>query len=294
MHSGFRRRILFCAAAALMMLAASSAWAQGTVADYQRAQGLQTKARGLVVNTPGAVTWIGLSEHFWYPRAVKGGTEFMMVDAAAGSKKVAFDHDKLAAAISSATGHSYTGLTLPFAPQAGRGGGGGRGAAGATPMSAPLTFADDEQYVQFGTGGSMYKCLLTDYTCAREGPIPANAGGRGRGGAPEEDPAPEYLSENNGGDPADGLDYQPFPQQGGAGDRDEVEGHLRLRLLRHETRALHQGHGAPLQGAQPGDMRERRQPVVCTGAGTHGGLRLTRECRRIYRRERCLLERHRG
>src|SRR5579863_8414451 len=110
----FGTRIAIC----FSLAAAPALWAQGTLADYQRAQGLQAKARGLVVNTPGAVAWIGSSEHFWYPRTVKGGTEFVLVDAVAGSKKPAFDHDKLATAISAVAGHTYTGLTLPFAPQA--------------------------------------------------------------------------------------------------------------------------------------------------------------------------------
>src|SRR5579872_415254 len=196
------------------LAAAPCAFSQGTLADYQRAQGLQAKARGLVVNTPGAAVWIGKSDHFWYPRAVKGGTEFVLVDASAGAGKPAFDHEKLAAAISSASGGKYTALTLPFAPQAGRGG--GRAAPGAAPMTAPLTFADDEQSITFGTGGSMYRCTLSDYNCTRNGAIPANAGRGARGGGPyDESPAPEYLSENNGGDPVDGLEYQPFPQQGG-------------------------------------------------------------------------------
>jgi len=218
MSGGKGKRTAFCfLAAALGLLASAPAmWGQGTLADYERARGLQAKARGLVVDTPGAAVWIGHSEHFWYPRTVKGGTEFMLVDAAAGTKKPAFDHDKLAAAISGVTGHSYTGLTLPFAPRTGRGGG-GRGAAGATPMTAPLTFADDERSIEFGTGGAMYKCSLTGYTCTMGGPIPPNAGRGARGGAPQEDPAPEYLTEENGGDPVDGLEYQPFPQQGGGG-----------------------------------------------------------------------------
>src|SRR5689334_16337686 len=150
-------------------------WAQGTLADYERAQGLQAKARGLVVNVPGTPSWIGKSEHFWYSRTVKGGTEFLIVDAEAGTKKPAFDHDRLAAAISGATGKQCTGLTLPFAPPAGgRGGaGGGRGAAA---TSAPLSFADDEQSIRFGTGGSMYRCTLSNYECRKDGAIPEGAG----------------------------------------------------------------------------------------------------------------------
>ena len=189
--------------------------AQGTLADYRRAQGLQEKARHLVVNTPGAVTWIADSDRFWYPRSVKGGTEFVLGDALAGSKALAFDHDKLAAAISTVTGQQYKGLTLPFAPATGgRGGGRGAGAAGST---APLTFLDGEKSIQFGTGGSLYLCSLSAYKCAKQGPIPLAAAGRGgRGGAPEADPEPS--PEGPGGDPVDGLEYQPpAPQDGNEG-----------------------------------------------------------------------------
>src|SRR5215831_10214949 len=78
--------------------------AQGTLADYQRAQEVTPKARRLVVNTPGTANWIGNSGHFWYSRSVKGGTEFLLVDANSGTKKPAFDQDKLATGISTATG----------------------------------------------------------------------------------------------------------------------------------------------------------------------------------------------
>ncbi len=78
----------------------------------------------------------------------------------------------------------------------------------------------------------MYKCSLTDYTCNKGGAIPQNAGRGARGGAPEEDPAPAYLSEE-GGDPTDGLEYQPFPQQGG--------GRRRVRPRAIRLRPAHPG-----------------------------------------------------
>ncbi len=155
-------------------------WAQGTLADYQRGEGLRGRSQGLVVNVPGAPNWIGDTEHFWYALAVKGGTEFEMVYAESGTKKLAFDHQKLAGAISSATGRQYTALALPFAPPAGgRGGGGGRGAAGPV-MTAPLSFISGESAIEFGAGGSMYKCSLTDYTCTKAGAIPQLPSGRPR------------------------------------------------------------------------------------------------------------------
>ena len=108
-------------AAAICLLSFVPVYAQGTLADYQRGHDLRAKAKDLVVNSPGPATWINNSDRFWYPKSVKGGTEFVLVDAEAGSKKPAFDQDRLAAAISSAVGKPYTALNLPFAPMQGRG-----------------------------------------------------------------------------------------------------------------------------------------------------------------------------
>ena len=201
------------AAAAIGLITITSVlYAQGTLPDYQRAHDLRVKVRDLVVNTPGAVTWIGDSEHFWYPKSVKGGTEFVLVDADAGSKRAAFDQDKLAAAISSVIGRPYTGLKLPFAPMQGRPG--GRPAQEALGTTAPLTFLDGERSIQFGIDGSLYKCTLSDYVCTKGGPIPR--GGRGGRGAAPEDLSlsnPEASLEGAGGDPIDGLEYHPPASQ---------------------------------------------------------------------------------
>jgi dipeptidyl aminopeptidase/acylaminoacyl peptidase len=200
---------LLCALAAT-----SGLWAQGTLADYERGEGLQAKARGLVVDVPGPMNWIGKSDHFWYPRSVKGGTEFILVNAVARTKKPAFDQDKLATAISEGTGHHYTALKLPFAPS-GRRFGAARNPF-ARPTTAPLTFVDDEHAIQFGVDGYLYRCSLADYACSKKGHIPENEGfGRGRR-APEADTAID--PEGPGGDPVDGLAYQePAPQQGDEG-----------------------------------------------------------------------------
>jgi dienelactone hydrolase len=196
------------ALAAFCLLPSVFLHAQGTLADYQRAHDLRVKSRDLVVGTPGAITWIGNTNHFWYPKSVKGGTEFVLADADAGTKKAAFDQEKLAVAISTATGHPYTALKLPFAPTQGRPG--ARPAADAAPATAPLTFLDNETAIQFGTGGTLYKCNLSDYTCTKGGPIP-RPGREGRGAAPEDESLlnPEASLEGPGGDPVDGLEFQP-------------------------------------------------------------------------------------
>jgi hypothetical protein len=147
-------------ALAVAMVFSGLALAQGTLADYERAQGLTARSRGLVVNQPGAPNWIGESDHFWYSKTVKGGSEFVLVNAATATKKPAFDHDKLATAINSASGGHYTGVTLPFASAAGGRGGAGRGAAASPAQTAPLTFKNDERAIEFGVGGSLYTCQL--------------------------------------------------------------------------------------------------------------------------------------
>ncbi|HJZ99638.1 MAG TPA: hypothetical protein VKE70_24175, partial [Candidatus Solibacter sp.] len=206
--------------AAAIFFTATLCFAQGILADYQRAQKLQSATRGLVVNIPGTPNWIADSNHFWYTRSVKGGTEFVLVDAANSSKKLAFDHEVLATAINEASGGHYTALALPFAPATGgrgAGGGGGRGAFG--PAPGALTFSDNDQTIEFGAVGSMYKCTLADYKCTKGGPIPAAAPTGGRGNAPEADPeddgilAAPYVPEVNS---ADGVELVP-PQQGFAG-----------------------------------------------------------------------------
>jgi hypothetical protein len=136
--------------------ALAGASAQGTLADYQRGQALQAKARGLVLHVPGTPTWIGDTQRFWYSRSVKGGSEFLLVDAGAATKTPAFDHEKLAAAINAASGGHYTAFALPFAPPTG-----GRGAAAAAgrgggPVPGALTFADDARSIEFGAAGFLY------------------------------------------------------------------------------------------------------------------------------------------
>jgi dipeptidyl aminopeptidase/acylaminoacyl peptidase len=145
-----------------LALAPCLVWAQGTSADYQRAQGLRDKFEGLALNIAGPANWIGATSRFWYRRSVQGGSEFVLVDAGTLARKPAFDHERLAASISAATGRKYKAVTLPF---------------------SEVTFVDKEQAIQFAAVGSMWKCGFLDYSCAKTGPAPPGIGfGRsGRG-----------------------------------------------------------------------------------------------------------------
>ena len=59
--------------------------------------------------------WFANDAKFWYKNDLKGGTrEFILVDAEKGTRGPAFDHSKLAAALSKATGEKYEADKLPF------------------------------------------------------------------------------------------------------------------------------------------------------------------------------------
>jgi dipeptidyl aminopeptidase/acylaminoacyl peptidase len=138
----------------------SLASAQGTVADYARSEGLRARTEGLVVDAAETPSWVGPgSNKFVYRKAVKGGFTFMMVDAATLEKRAAFDHDRLATAITAAMrrqgGPPITGTTLPL----------GR-----------FTLVDSARAIEFVATGrpneavadtTRWRCSLSDYVCSR-------------------------------------------------------------------------------------------------------------------------------
>ncbi len=242
------------------VLSFSSLHAQGTLADYQRAHDLSAKAFGLVINVPGPAHWIGDEHRFWYAKSVRGGNDFVLVDADAAMKKAAFDQPKLAAAISAVTGQPYTALTLPFAPVR-------LHPAGSRPpteprgRSSPLKFKDNEQSIEFGVNGSLYTCKLSGYTCAKGEVIPKEDPWD-RDYEPE-DPSqlsPEVASENHGGDPVNGLAYRlPAPQADGEDGQGEEARRQRPCAKKPEAQGAedeehaddHPGVGSQILGQAP-------------------------------------------
>ncbi|HEV8274042.1 MAG TPA: DPP IV N-terminal domain-containing protein [Chitinophagaceae bacterium] len=107
-----KRLFLFFIATSIIYL--SHAQDALTVKDYENAEskmGYNTQKyvdRGNV--NP---TWIP-GDKFWYRVLTPTGSEFVLVDAVKGTRSVAFDHEKLAASLSSATSKKYTGSMLPF------------------------------------------------------------------------------------------------------------------------------------------------------------------------------------
>jgi len=155
------RSPLRCAAIAALSLAAalppSAALAQGTAADYARAEGYREKTAGLVVDDPDTPVWLADSHRFWYRKSVVGGHTFVIVDADARTKAPAFDHERLAASLSRALHDTITARSLPF-----------RG----------FSLVDGDSAIEFALGPNpgfgapvtsraRWHCTITDYVCTR-------------------------------------------------------------------------------------------------------------------------------
>ena len=75
---------------------------QDAKAAYDRSESLNGRVQGLVYNLVETPTFIAGTPRLWYRKSVKGGNEFVLVDATARTKGPAFDHAKLAASLSTA------------------------------------------------------------------------------------------------------------------------------------------------------------------------------------------------
>ncbi len=107
--------------------------AQGRKADYERADGLRTLVQNKVFRVRVQPNWFADNARFWYRvETGPGKHEFVLVDANAGTRSPAFDHARVAKALTQATGKAAHADSLPI-----------RG----------LRFADDGKSVKlYGTG----------------------------------------------------------------------------------------------------------------------------------------------
>lgn len=136
---------------AIMVLVASVCVAeQVTATDYARAeQFLPWNVSKLILNAHLSPQWIGKSSRFYYREELPdSGKQFMLVDAAAGSREPAFDHGRLAEALSRVSGKTYSANKLPF---------------------DSFDFVQDAKAIQFNVEKIRWSCDLTGYTCERSG-----------------------------------------------------------------------------------------------------------------------------
>jgi len=250
-------------AVAIALAAPASARAQGTVDDYRRAEGLRERYEKLAVNVPSPATWIEGTPRFTYRRSVADGQEFIVFDAETREKRPAFDHARLAEAMSKVAGEEYAAHDLPF---------------------GAFTFADEETAIEMRVGGFAWRCTLTDYACRREEAAPGSSR-RGGPGRPRLSPDKKWEALvdnfNVAVRPAGGGDVTRLSMDGSEGDAYALSSiawspdSTRIAAYRVKPgyqREVHYIESSPedqLQPkyssrvyAKPGDVLEVEQPVL--------------------------------
>jgi dipeptidyl aminopeptidase/acylaminoacyl peptidase len=89
--------------------------AQGTKADYERADTLSSRTRNTVFRSRVVPHWLSGGERFWYRNQLPHGeSEFILVDATGGTRRPAFDSARVADLLSKATNKTFKPKQLPF------------------------------------------------------------------------------------------------------------------------------------------------------------------------------------
>ena len=119
-----------------------------SAADYARAEKFMPyNTTPLVFGSGVRANWLN-DDRFWYRKSTAEGTEFVLVDAGRGTRAPAFDHSKLATALSTAGVTSSDARHLPF---------------------TQFDFSPDERAISFSAGGRRWKCDLQTNQCSATG-----------------------------------------------------------------------------------------------------------------------------
>ena len=130
---------------------------QMTAADYDRAVNfLGPNLTGLMIGGTVSATWLP-DGRFWYRAQTATGNEFRLVSPAAKRMTPAFDHQRLASSLASASGTSVNAIQLPF---------------------QTITFSTRMDSVSFDLGERRFRCDVGGNACVAAG----SAVGGGRGG----------------------------------------------------------------------------------------------------------------
>jgi dipeptidyl-peptidase 4 len=138
----------FLVVAVILCLAAPARTAQGSREDYQRAEEfLPGNLRHHLYVADVTPHWIAKTNHFWYRKVSPKGTEFLLVDPGQNATKPAFDHARLATALSQEAKHEYKATELPF---------------------DSFDFSEDGRTIQFRVEDAEWRCKLETYECKVE------------------------------------------------------------------------------------------------------------------------------
>jgi dipeptidyl-peptidase-4 len=256
-----------------LLLLAGATTAQGTAADYERADQLAAKFRGLVTGTVSSPHWLGDGARFWVSvDRGREGTDYVLVETANGAKRPLFDAGALARALSEQTGRTIEAALLRL----------------------DRLDVSDDLGLHFALGNKGFR-WTTDGTLTATEPPAAPDSGRGRRGWRQDRGLRDNVRERRGAKSPDGK-FEAFIRDHDVWvrDADGVERRLStngaaddsygsdfhwsptsdrivvFRTRQGETRTIHMVESSPrdqlqpklqdLVYAKPGDVLPQRRP----------------------------------
>ncbi len=142
-----RKLLLFVLCIVFIFSAYAQQQVSETVSDYNRATDMLSYNTQQYIDHGSLVPeWLP-GDKFWYRTLTPNGSEFILVDPAKGTKKPAFDQEKLAATLSKAAGKNYSASMLPF---------------------QSFAYSPDNKSISFYGDGKHWTCDLKNYACTAD------------------------------------------------------------------------------------------------------------------------------
>jgi dipeptidyl aminopeptidase/acylaminoacyl peptidase len=145
---------------ALTTMAIAQQGPQLTAKDYEHAESFLNYSTEQLIDHNGVrPEWLP-GDKFWYRASTAQGSEFILVDPAKKSRIAAFDQQKLAASLSTATGKQYEAAMLPF---------------------QGFSYSPDEKSIIFEANDKQWRCDLQTYRCTEDDSAPVKKTARAQG-----------------------------------------------------------------------------------------------------------------
>jgi dipeptidyl-peptidase-4 len=137
------KRLPLIATLIVGLAASSRAQAQGSKADYERAAQLPRKVANTVFRDRVQPHWLGGGTRFWYRvSTARDRHEFIWIDADAATRSPAFDHERLAAALSGVLEQELRADALPL---------------------ESVAFDDQREHLTCSVAGRRFRCDLRSF-----------------------------------------------------------------------------------------------------------------------------------
>src|SRR5438105_1287732 len=138
--------------ALVVLLATIASRAEAAQDSPQERFGRRSEQAGGIYKDRITPHWFATNAQFWYRNDLPGKSkEFILVNAEKGTRGRAFDHEKLAKALSTASGKEFSGAKLPF---------------------ETIEFIEEGKAIRFEAAEKTWKCDLNSYECTESTAAP--------------------------------------------------------------------------------------------------------------------------